>query len=656
VSKEYDIVVMGAGHNGLVAACYLAKAGKKVLVIERNKWAGGGVVTQELTVPGFRHDQHSISHVCLAANPMMTDDELGLLGKFDLTYNFLDIPSITLFPDGSHLCLYKDIDKTCESIAQFSQRDAETYRTHATFGKKVVPMFLQGMFSPPAPMGAFLSMLDQSQEGRDLFQMMTRSPLDILNNLYESDKVKIHFMKPVAQLLQMPDDMGTGLCMLMIPGLMHTYGIPKPVGGSGRLTDALIRCFRHYGGEVVMESEVKKVVTRHGRAIGLETLDGQLHTGRDAVLAAIHPKRLDRFIDGLDEDLLRRANRVKSSPFNILTAHYAINEKAKFVAGDVVTQASATEYATTTHFKEFVDQFEPLRRGEVIREKLMFSGADQSHRDPSRAPPGKGVMLTQAFVPYFLKDGGPQRWDEYKEEVADMILAGMQPFLTNFTADNIIARTVDSPLDHERHSPNSFVDGDEHGLGTYLFQGGSNRPIAELSNYTVPGVAGLYLCGPFMHPSGGVFGGGRATAIKMFQDLGLDFQKVAAADRVTLQRKTGFEKKAGPDAPVAPRATAAAAGAAAAGAAAAVSTPKDAQSMQDVVLYGADGERMISISSLEPCAGGLQINGRIYGTVPLLATLRPEDLRRCLGLLRWRLIPFLFGMLFRRTGASSAPR
>ena len=642
MSKQYDIVVMGAGHNGLVAACYLAKAGKKVLVVERNKWAGGGVVTQELTVPGFRHDQHSISHVCLAANPMMTDDELGLLGKFDLNYNFLDIPSITLFPDGTHLCLYKDVDKTCESIAQFSQRDAETYRKHATFGKKVVPMFLQGMYSPPAPMGAFLSMLDQSQEGRDLFQMMTRSPLDILNYMYESDKVKIHFMKPVAQLLQMPDDMGTGLCMLMIPGLMHTYGIPKPVGGSGRLTDALIRCFEHYGGEVVMESQVDKVVTKHGRAVGLQTQDGQLHTAKDAVLAAIHPKRLDRFIDGLDEDLLRRANRVKSSPFNILTAHYAINEKAKFFAGDVVTKASATEYATTMNFKEFVDQFEPLRRGEVIREKLMFSGADQSHHDPSRAPPGKGVMLTQAFVPYFLKDGGPQRWDDYKEEVADMILDGMRPFISNFTAENIIARTVDSPLDHERHSPNSFVDGDEHGLGTYFFQGGSNRPIPELSNYTVPGVSGLYLCGPFMHPSGGVFGGGRATAIKMFQDLGLDFQKVVDQDRVKLTRTTGFEKKAPPVEAAPPEVSAAPV------AAAAVQTAQASAAEHDVVLYGGDGEPMISISSLEAGEAGLLINGRIYGTVPLRATLKPADLRRSLGLLSWGLIPFQIKLLFKR--------
>jgi phytoene dehydrogenase-like protein len=455
----------------------------------------------------------------------------------------------------------------------------------------------------------------------------------------------------VAQLLQMPDDMGTGLCMLMIPGLMHTYGIPKPVGGSGRLTDALIRCFEHYGGEVVMESQVDKVITKHGRAVGLQTQDGQLHTAKDAVLAAIHPKRLDRFIDGLDEDLLRRANRVKSSPFNILTAHYAINEKAQFVAGDVVTKASATEYATTMNFKEFVDQFEPLRRGEVIREKLMFSGADQSHHDPSRAPAGKGVMLTQAFVPYFLKDGGPQRWDEYKEEVADMILDGMRPFIKNFTAENIIARTVDSPLDHERHSPNSFVDGDEHGLGTYFFQGGSNRPIPELSNYTVPGVAGLYLCGPFMHPSGGVFGGGRATAIKMFQDLGLDFHKVAAADRVKLTRTTGFEKKVAPAEPAAvlPTTAEATPGTAVPASASVADAAAAAAAEKDVVLYGGDGERMISISNLEASDAGLLINGRIYGTVPLRATLKPEDLRRSLGLLKWRLIPFLISLLFRRS-------
>ncbi|MDE2372400.1 MAG: NAD(P)/FAD-dependent oxidoreductase [Burkholderiales bacterium] len=646
MSKQYDIVVMGGGHNGLVAAAYLAKAGKSVLILERNKWVGGGVVTQELTVPGFRHDQHSISHVCIAANPLMTEDELGLLNRFGLEYNFLEIPSITLFPDGDYLCMHKDIEKTCESIAKFSQRDAETYRKWANHGRKVLPMFMQGMFTPPAPMGAFFSLLDQSQEGRDLFQLMCRSPLDIVNSLYESDKVKIHFLKPVAQLLQQPDDLGTGLCMLMIPGLMHTFGIPKPIGGSGRLSEALARCIQHYGGTIATDSEVRKVITEHGRAVGVEMVDGQRHIAKDAVLASIHPKRLERYIDDLSPDLLRRANQVKSSPFNILTAHYAIREKAKFAAGEVVTRASATEYATTTDFKEFLSQFDPLRYGRVDRAKLMFSGADQSHRDPSRAPPGMGVMLTQAFVPYFLADGGPQRWDEYKEEVADMIREGMSRYITNFTPENIIARTVDSPLDHERHSPNSFVDGDEHGLGSYMFQSGSNRPIPELSNYRVPGVDALYLCGPFMHPSGGVFGGGRATAIKMFEDLGLNFLKVAAADRVARPagaKPTGFELKI-------VESTAGNIGAAAKGGSTAGAEPTAAAADAPgaVTIYGGDSKEMMTIAKLERDGDNLVLKGKIYGTVPLVAVVKPAELRKGLKLLDWKLVSFVVRGLFRK--------
>jgi hypothetical protein len=377
-----------------------------------------------------------------------------------------------------------------------------------------------------------------------------------------------------------------------------------------------------------MEQEVTKVVTRGGRAVGLRTATGEEYLGKEAVLASIHPKRLERFIDGLDEDLLRRASKVKSSPFNILTAHYAIRHKAEFAHGPEVKRASATEYATTTNFRQFIEQFDPLRRGEVVRDQLMFSGADQTHNDPTRAPPGQGVLLTQAFVPYFLRNGGPQRWDDYKEEVADMILAGMRKYITNIGPENIIARTVDSPLDHERHSPNSFVDGDEHGLGSYMFQAGSNRPIPELANYTVPGVSRLYLCGPFMHPSGGVFGGGRATAIKMFEDLGIDFQK--AVGGVTNPRPS-----------VASPSTARAASSVGA------VMPDEVAAKSPMTLYGADGKEMMTVSELQRDGDALLIKGRIYGTVPLLSRLQPEEVRKLFGLLNWRMVLFLLSLAFR---------
>ena len=104
---DYDIVVMGAGHNGLVAACYLAKAGKKVLVLERQSFPGGGVVTRELNTPGYRHDLHSSVHIMIQGNPMLTEDELELKSRFGLEYRYPEVPLASLFPNDEVLITYK---------------------------------------------------------------------------------------------------------------------------------------------------------------------------------------------------------------------------------------------------------------------------------------------------------------------------------------------------------------------------------------------------------------------------------------------------------------------------------------------------------------------------------------------------------------------
>src|SRR5262245_22636967 len=128
MAEKYDVIVAGGGHNGLVAACYLAKAGLKVCVVERNDKLGGAVMTSELTVPGFKHDVCSLAHHNLQANPLLRNDELKLKAKFGLKYANPDKLTVAVFQDGSLLELYHDLERTCQSIAQFSQRDAEAYK------------------------------------------------------------------------------------------------------------------------------------------------------------------------------------------------------------------------------------------------------------------------------------------------------------------------------------------------------------------------------------------------------------------------------------------------------------------------------------------------------------------------------------------------
>jgi phytoene dehydrogenase-like protein len=527
MSAQYDVVVMGAGHNGLTAAAYLAKAGKKVLVLERKAWPGGGVATRELNTPGYWHDEHSSVHIMIQGNPMITQDELGLIGKFGLKYHYSDVPYASIFPDQSALITYKDLDKSCESIAKLSAKDAGAYRAFALRSAQMLPMFVSGLYAPPMPMGGLVGMLDQSDEGRELLDAMSRSALDIALGLFENDKVRMHFVKLITENIQMPDELGTGMGMYLMPGIIHTYGVSQPVGGSGKLSEALVRCIQHFGGEVVCNREVRKIVTSQGRATGVELVDGERYMAKDGVIGAIHPHRLRQFVDGVPAPVLNRAERATLGTFSLFVSHFDLKEKARYRTSEPVHTAIMLEYMTTDRLSDMLDDYDAVRRGRISKRRLI-AGGDESYNDPTRVPSGAGMFHGINFAPYNLADGGPARWDEIREQVGEMNLAAYRQFVSNLTPENIIAHKFCSPLDHERSSPNSMVGGDVHGVAPFFYQSVGHRPTPDLGQYTVPGVARLYLVGPFMHPGGGVFGAGRATAIKMFDELKLDFDRVAS--------------------------------------------------------------------------------------------------------------------------------
>src|SRR5258707_1311413 len=385
-----DIVAIGSGHNGLVAAAYLAVAGRKVLVLERNAWFGGGVVSRELTLPGFRHDQHSMSHIFIQANPLLKNDELGLKSRYGLEYIFPEVPMMSVFEDGSTLKLYRDRERSAAEIAKFSKRDAEAFRRVSLEAAAWLPMIAASLYAPPAPVGATHAMLDQSREGRELWRVMQMSSHDLLCEQFEHEQVRTHFARVAGENLVSPDEKATAIGVYVFLGFLEGCGFGVARGGAGRLTDALIACIRNHGGEVIANADVARIKVANGRATGVETVDGR-------------------------------------------------------------------------------------------------------------------------------------SFDETKQEYGDHMLAHLSKFVTNIPGC-VLQAHIDSPVDMERTSP-SFRRGDLHGIATAAYQSGAHRPTPELGQYTVPGVDRFYLVGPFQHPGGGVFGAGRATAMKMFEALGMDFEK-----------------------------------------------------------------------------------------------------------------------------------
>lgn len=519
--NKNEIVVIGSGHNGLVAAAYLAAAGRRVLVLERNAWFGGGVVTRELTLPGFRHDQHSMAHIFIHANPLLAADELGLKSKYGLKYVFPDPPMMSVFEDGSTLGIYRDRERTCAEIAKFSKKDADAYRRLAAQAEAWLPMVAASLYTAPAPQGASFAMLDQSREGRDFWKVVQMSTHDVLCEYFEHDKVRMHFARIAGENLVSPDEKATGLGVFVFVGFMEAYGIGVPIGGSGRLTDVLIACIRDHGGEVIANADVARVRTKGGRATGVVTTDGREYEARDAVIGAIHPHHLGQVVEGIDPAIAKTAAATQISPVACITVHAALKAPLKFKAREpvraVMIELLPTSYDTLRR------SFDDLRYGGFSNYPLVGLGS-LTMFDPSRVPEGRGTMHAWDYVPYERADH--KSWDDTKRDYAEHMLKHMSHFIENVGPDNILQYHCDSPVDMQRTSP-SFHRGDLHGIATTTYQSGAHRPTPELGQFTVPGIERFYLVGPFQHPGGGVFGAGRATAVKLAEDLKIDLSKVA---------------------------------------------------------------------------------------------------------------------------------
>lgn len=515
-----DIITVGSGHNGLVAAAYLAAAGKRVLVLERNSWLGGGVVTRELTLPDFRHDQHSMAHIFIQANPLLLADELELKSKYGLRYVFPEIPMRSIFEDGSSITLYRDRQRTHAEIARFSTHDAEAYVRLAEQAARWLPMLVATFYTAPMPLGASMALMDQSHDGREFWRVMQMSTHDLLCHYFDHDRVRMHFARVAGENLVSPDEKATALGVFVFVGFLEAYGIGVPIGGSGSLTQALVACIRDHGGEVLCGVDIERILVSNGRATSVRAQDGREFAAKEAVIGAIHPHHLGRVVEGIDAAVAREAAETEISQNACITVHAALREPLLTRAGQpidaVMTELLPNEYDRMRR------SFDELRYGGLSTYPLVGLGS-LSQFDSTRVPTGRAILHAWDYVPYARADG--LAWDDCKREYAERMLAHMRGFLPNLTSDNILAYHCDSPVDMERTSP-SFMHGDLHGIATSTYQMGAHRPTPELGQYVVPGIERFYLVGPFQHPGGGVFGAGRATAMRIGEDLHLDFEKL----------------------------------------------------------------------------------------------------------------------------------
>src|SRR5919109_3105134 len=243
-----DVVVCGAGHNALITACYLARAGYEVVVLESRELAGGGAVTEELTLPGFRFDSCSTGHTLIQPNPVLRDDELGLKREYGLEYVSPDPIAHVVFPDGESFTHLLDLERTCEEIARFSPRDADAYRRALQEFAEIREPLGRYRFNPIG----YVPPLDELLRDRPRWlRRIASTAYDVVQREYEDPHVRSYLLWQAFQTAQPVDSPGSGLLAYSIVAGRQAQSWTLPLGGSGALAEALERCLDDLGATIV---------------------------------------------------------------------------------------------------------------------------------------------------------------------------------------------------------------------------------------------------------------------------------------------------------------------------------------------------------------------------------------------------------------------
>jgi len=512
--KSYDAVVVGAGHNGLTAAAYLARAGLSTIVLERREIIGGCCVTEEF-VPGCRASTTSYIASMLRP-PVIRDLDLGAHGLRMIPCD----PALAVpFPDGHVVPWWADCHHAAEEFRKISRHDAETF-VRVDDRLKKLARYLQPFFLEPPPdpslhgaEGAWELFRTgrrfrgiSGEEIAELVSFLTGSLGDFLDRNYESEKIKTMFLaNNVYGKHGGPYDPGSALGLLfhLLSGgdgeIQGFYG--HVIGGMGAITQALASAGRKLGVEILTSAPVARIDVRDGSARGVILEDGTEISSR-IVLSNADPKRTFlRLLEPADlPEEFRRAIAGIKMDGPCAKVNFVLSEEPRVTGMPTEWTASQRSLFTLVPSLEFAERCYDIAKFDEIPEELWVDCVVASNVDSTLAPAGKHIMTTFIqYVPYRLREGN---WDEKRELLGDRVVKKIAEYAPNMPGA-IIARQVLTPLDLERIyglTEGNIFHGDLS-LDQLFFM----RPVPGWSQYRTP-VRNLYLCGAGAHPGGGVTG------------------------------------------------------------------------------------------------------------------------------------------------------
>lgn len=497
-ANRFDFVVAGAGHNSLVCASYLAKAGYKVLVLEGRPTIGGGCKTAEVCLPGFKEDLCSSVHGAFRTNPALT--ELALR-DYGLEYIDDDLVMHIPFVDGASITVWRDLDRTCETIAKISKKDAEAFR-------RLVPQFKARSVAAERAGG---------ERRADFWQRLgAMSGYDACRALFESRHLRAASLA-CGHFGGVPGgDFGTGNQAFSLMGqVLNGRSIPR--GGSGMLSVALGRFLEAHNAVVLTNKPVVRMIVENGKCVGVECGDGSHYRADMAVVSTIHVKHLVNMAPhALWGDEFVRNLELYQPEHAMFSFHYATSEAPEYPLAGGGT-ISSTEAALMEQPESVLLLNAYNARGEAWVDDIPLQIVSPSVADPTRVPAGKHTVKIEGTLPYALKEG-PKHWDKIKEEVAEKVFARLRRAAPNLTPDKVLAKFLESPLDIERMNPAMWRGSAHHG----------DRRLPQMVNYKLP-IPGLYQTGACTPPGGSITGlPGRNAATVLLKDFGTSIEAVAA--------------------------------------------------------------------------------------------------------------------------------
>jgi phytoene dehydrogenase-like protein len=524
MSESYDVIIIGAGHNGLTLGAYLARSGLDVLVLERRHEEGGGLCTEELTQSGFLHNVHANYHTFVDLAPPVADLDVRGHG---VEYVRPDVQMASIYDDGTALTIHSDLDKTCASMARFSEKDAETFRRLHSEAHGFIDLLLGTlMYQPPLNVKELtkaLALFGVEDRSEFLSVKLRRESINqFLDQHFEHPKIKAHLAFHGAICGYTNDVPGLAIGYPLLAGKIDNWHLC--VGGSHRLAHALWRDLAQHGGVLVVDSDVNKILVEGGRAVGVRLADGREYTARQAVASTVAVEQT--FLEFLDastvgEELSRRVKTaVKHKDWTLLSVHLAMKTLPQYEAAAFDPDVNRA-WVVNLGYASLDDlnaEWKSIRAGELPIPRP--NAAVNSLYDPTDAPEGCYTGLLRQFAPFALARGGEGQWEGIARWYGERCIDTWRRFAPNLTDDAFIDWVPYTPLQIAEKLPN-MIDGDwmmgEISLDNMLDQ----RPLPELGQYRTP-VERLYMAGSTQHPHGFItFGPGYNALQVMAADLGI---------------------------------------------------------------------------------------------------------------------------------------